>query len=227
MDCYKEKISDILKNAKKYHDKFYEVEKFCGPSLHFHRRTLEMISSSNFELYLEFLYATLVSWGMHRTGKSGPKMQSFDIFKNSIIEIKKLIERARKINYSSITDVDWELLRKIFCNIQIMASGANLVGNSKAMAHLCPNIIPPIDRKYTLTYLEENNPDLKEEWNLMRKIIENFFIPVAKDNKFITMAKEWISNNQSQYLWDTSIFKVIDNLIIGAILVNEEKQTKS
>ncbi|MDL1971328.1 MAG: hypothetical protein LWW94_10290 [Candidatus Desulfofervidaceae bacterium] len=228
MNDYKEKKLDILNNAEKYHDKFYKVEKFRGPSLYFHRRTLEMINSSNFDLYLEFIYATLASWGMHRMGQGGSKMQNFDVFKNSIMKIREQIEQAREIDYQSINDADWKLLKTIFCNIKVMASGTSLVGNSKVMAHLLPNIIPPIDREYTLRYLKGNTNiknEINVEWDLMREIIENFFIPVARNSNFTQKANNWI-DNQSEYPWDTSIFKVIDNLIIGAGLIDKEKKKK-
>ncbi len=61
MNKYQNKVSDILDNAEEYHDAYYEAETFRGPSLYFHRRTLEMANSDNFELYLEFIYATLAS----------------------------------------------------------------------------------------------------------------------------------------------------------------------
>jgi hypothetical protein len=187
---------------------------------------VEMINSPNFELYLEFIYATLASWGMHRMGKGGPKMQSFDIFKNSIMEIREQIEQAREIKYQNMKDADWELLKEVFCNINVMASGTRLVGNSKVMAHMIPNIVPPIDREYTLRYLKGNTNirnGIDFEWNLMREIIENFFIPVAKNTDFIIKANNWMAN-QSQYPWDTSIFKIIDNLIIGIGAINKEKK---
>jgi len=231
MNCYQDKILDILGNAEKYHDRFYEVEKLRGPTLYFHRRTLEMIGSSNFELYLEFIYATLASWGMHRIGPMGrgPKMQSFDVFKNSVIGIREQIEQARKIDYRDIKDADWKLLKEIFRNIRVMASGSRLVGNSKAMAHMIPNIVPPIDRKHTLKYLK-GSANLKNEidfeWNLMREIIENFFIPVAKHEDFVLKAKNWIAN-QSQFPWDTSLFKIIDNLIMAAAGFGRPKQKMS
>jgi len=225
---YKDKISDILTNAEKYHDKFYEVEKFSGPSLYFHRRTLEMINSSNFELYLEFIYATLASWGMHRMGQGGSKMQSFDIFKNSITKIRKQIESARRINYQSINNQGWEIIKEIFCNIKIMASGTSIVGNSKVMAHLIPNLIPPIDREYTLRFLKSNTSiknGMDVEFNLMREIIECFFILIAKNTVFIKKANNWIGN-QAKYPWDTSILKVVDNLVIGVGLIAKENKKK-
>jgi hypothetical protein len=218
MNNYQNKVSDILNNAEEYHAAYYKAETFHGPSLYFHRRTLEKANSDNFELYLEFIYATLASWGMHRMGKGGAKMQGFDVFKRSVLGIKNKIEEAKKINYQNVTNSDWELLEKIFRSIKVMASGISIVGNSKVMAHMIPNIVPPVDREYTLKYLKGNTNiknGLDYEWKLMKEIISEFFIPVAKDTEFVRKANSWIAN-QSEYPWDTSIFKVIDNLVIGA-----------
>ena len=177
-----------------------------------------MINSDNFELYLEYIYATLASWGMHRMGKGGSKMQSFDVFKESILKIKDKIGEAKKINYQNVTESDWEVLEKIFCGIKVMASGTSIVGNSKVMAHMVPNIVPPIDREYTLKYLKGNTNirnGIDYEWKLMKEIISEFFIPIARNTEFVKKANDWIAD-QSKYPWDTSVFKVIDNLVIGA-----------
>ena len=56
---------------------------------------------------------------------------------------------------------------------------------------------PPIDREYALRYLKGNTNirnGIDFEWNLMREIID------------------WMAN-QSQYPWDTSIFKIINNFL--------------
>jgi len=114
---------------------------------------------------------------------------------------------------------DWFLLEKIFRNINVMESRASLVGNSKVMAHLLPNIVPPIDREHTLKYLRGNTNiknDLDYEWKLMHEIIGTFFIPIAGDMTFLRKANTWI-NDQLSFPWDTSILKVIDNLVVGII----------
>jgi hypothetical protein len=49
----------------------------------------------------------------------------------------------------------------------------------------------------------------------MKGIISEFFIPVASDKEFIDKITKWMER-KDQYPWDTSIFKVIDNLIIGS-----------
>jgi hypothetical protein len=115
-------------------------------------------------------------------------------------------------------EANWLILEHIFRSIRVMASATILVGNSKVMAHLCPNIAPPIDREYTLFYLKGNKNirnDPTYEWTLMREIIEELFIPVAKNPQILTLAENWMSD-QEKWPWDTSIFKTIDNLVIGS-----------
>ncbi len=218
MSRYTHKIADVLINKDKYHKSFYRVKNFTGPSLYFHRLALELRHDSDRQRYLDSIYATLASWGMHRMGPGGSKMVEMVIFKQSVSELWDDIRAATQISYHTITDAEWLLLKKIFDGIQIMQSGTRLVGNSKVMAHLVPNIIPPIDRAYTLKFLKGNTiikNDARHEWAMMKEIISEFFIPVAKDAGFRVRAESWI-NDQQAYPWDTSEFKVIDNLLIGA-----------
>ncbi|MDQ3666537.1 MAG: hypothetical protein M3410_08150 [Acidobacteriota bacterium] len=71
MRLYQERVADILTNAERYHSAYYQAETFRGPSLYFHQRALETRESADFSLHIEYVYATLASWGMHRMGKRG------------------------------------------------------------------------------------------------------------------------------------------------------------
>ena len=218
MDQYQDKVSDILTNVEKYHEAYYLAETFRGPSLYFHHRSLATRNLEDIVKHLEYVYATLASWGMHRMGRGGSKMQSFETFRKSIEPLRGKITEAQKIDFKRMHETDWSILNEIFLGIKIMASGTSLVGNSKVMHHMMPNIVPPIDREYTLRYLRGNTNianDLDHEWGIMKGFISDFFVPVARDQKFISKAYTWISN-QERYPWDTSIFKVVDNLVIGA-----------
>lgn len=101
-----------------------------------------------------------------------------------------------------------------------MASGTSLIGNSKVLAHLLPNLVSPIDRAYTLFFLFGSNGfqnDLEYEWKLMRKIHEEFYHPISNNQNFQSKAKEWMEYMDNKYQWDTSLLKTIDNLVIGAV----------
>ena len=214
----KEKTADILTNSEKYHEAYYEAETFRGPSLYFHRRALETRNSFRSVAHLEYVYATLASWGMHRMGKGGSKMQSFDVFSRSVEALGDKLSEAQTFALQEMNDGKWRLLSDIFRNLAVMSSGTSLVGNSKVMHHILPNIVPPIDREYTLWFLVGNKSiknDLDGEWKLMKDIISDFFIPVATNREFEVTALRWISRTD-QYPWDTSILKIVDNLVIGS-----------
>jgi hypothetical protein len=49
----------------------------------------------------------------------------------------------------------------------------------------------------------------------MREFLSAFFYPVSRDHGFRTIATAWIAD-QVQFRWDTSVLRVIDNLVIGA-----------
>jgi hypothetical protein len=151
-------------------------------------------------------------------GPRGSKMQSFETFCQSIEPLQDQIAQAQQFDSGQMTQQQWSVLRSIFQSIRIMATGTSLVGNSKVMHHMMPNIVPPIDREYTLRYLRGNiniSNNLDSEWEIMKEIISDFFAPAASDQGLIQRARRWIAS-PDEYPWDTSIFKVIDNLIIGA-----------
>jgi hypothetical protein len=218
VNLYEAKVKDILENADKYHQTFYEIETFSGPSLYFHQRALAMQQNPCSLEQLEYIYATLAAWGMHRMGKAGAKMKSFDDFYRSIGCLQARIVEAKQFNLYGLSDEKWLCLEGIFKGIHVMRSGTTLVGNSKVMHHILPNIVPPIDRSYTLWFLHGNtyaDNDLSGEWLVMKRIISDFFIPVASNEEFLKKAGSWMER-KSEFPWDTSILKIIDNLIISS-----------
>jgi hypothetical protein len=210
----------IIENLSALHDLFYHEDKikFTGPSLYFHRKTIDLKNQGVFDQnYCESIYATVVSWGMHRMGPKGAKMRYFDVFSTSILSQKSDIAQ---INAKTIYDINeslWEKMFTIFCKIEIMDSDSILVGNSKVLAHLFPNIIAPIDREYTMNYIfgSKQIPKSKEsQFDLFRSIHETFYYEILKNNSFRKNADAWVKN-QEKYKWDTSLIKIIDNLVIA------------
>lgn len=218
MSLYLARVSDILMNVDEYHGAYYQSETFRGPSLYFHQRALQTRNSAKLSIHLEYVYATLTSWGMHRLGKGGSKMLPFDTFLQSVESLKDRIAEAQHFTPQKMRSAEWGILNEVFRGIKVMASGTSLVGNSKVMHHMMPNIVPPIDREYTLRYLRGNTNirnDLDSESKIMKEIISDFFIPIACDAKFNLKATKWMAS-QGEYPWDTSMLKIVDNLVIGS-----------
>lgn len=215
---YDDKVRELLLNIENYHDAYYKAETFRGPSLYFHERALATRHDFTSVTHLEYVYATLASWGMHRMGRGGSKMRSFKTLYQSVQTLKDRIAEAQTFDFYEMPEIKWAVLREIFCGIKVMASGTTLVGNSKVMHHMLPNIIPPIDREYTLRFLCGSTTiknDLETEWLTMKETISQFFIPVASDETFYSKTEQWMGKKED-YPWDTSVLKVVDNLIIGS-----------
>jgi hypothetical protein len=218
MSPYDSKFRELLDNADLWHHAYYCADTFRGPSLYFHQRALATRDSPGSLQHLEYVYATLASWGMHRMGKGGSKMQRFDLFRASIEPLADRIRKAQNFTPGTMDETCWDLLKEIFVRLKVMASGTSLVGNSKVMHHMMPNIVPPIDREYTLRILRGNTNianDLGKEWGTMRSMIEGFFIPLACEQSFAAKATKWMADERA-WPWDTSPMKVIDNLLIGS-----------
>ena len=210
------RVRETLEQADRFYVAFHAADTFGGPSLYFHRRALETRHAPVSPQHLEYVYAALASWGMHRMGVGGSKMRAFDAFRASVEPLEHQIAQAQSFIPSAMSETDWSTLRQIFFGLKIMASRTSLVGNSKVMHHMLPNIVPPIDREYTLRYLYSTTTianNIDKEWRKMREIISGFFIPVSSDAAFAARADAWIA---LQRPWDTSVMKVIDNLLIGS-----------
>ena len=98
-----------------------------------------------------------------------------------------------------------------------MATGTSLVGNSKVMAHALPNLVAPVDRKYTLRFLFGNTNianNLERGWEKLQMILRDFFYPVLREEAFKLKAREW-DERRAEFRWDTSPLKIADNLVIG------------
>jgi hypothetical protein len=218
----------LLANLDEAHEAYYRAATFAGPSLHFHLRALEAVQANDFEQAVEYVYATLTSWGMHRMGSGGSKMREFCEFRESLRIVWPVVLQLQDKTSTSLDDRDWRNLRTAFCGIRCMASGTSLVGNSKVMAHLLPNLIPPIDREYTLKFLFRHGRianGVELEWKKLEQILNGFFYPIAQLPLFQQKAKEWLTQ-RDRFKWDTSALKITDNLVIGlSKMIRREKES--
>lgn len=213
-DLQRTQLLNALDDA---HDAYHRSEPFGGPSVYFHTKALEAARARNFERFAECAYAMLASWGMHRMGAGGSKMRKFEDFQTSLQNVWAAALRLQAKTPSNLGVEDWSALRTIFCGSRCMASGTSLVGNSKVMAHLLPNLIPPVDREYTLKFLFGHgriNNAIESEWTTLQRILTDFFYPILTSPLFQAKAKVWLAEDKWRS-WDTSELKIADNLVVG------------
>ncbi len=198
---------------------------WAGPAMYFHKKTLNYLNqrlNQNEEYqnilsdneFLESLYATLATWGLHNM--TGPFMIDFDPFKAKIENLGTFLEDLRNYNlrnnWENIEEKKEEIKDK-FSEIRITTfENTYLVANSKLFFHLNPNIFPIVDRRYILSYFYGNNyhPTGNAQKEVYWDIMEEY-------QKFLSRKYEVITNIKREFKVENWIpdLKIIDNIVIG------------
>jgi len=230
-----QRVEALAANFETYHRTFLDSEVFSGPSAHFHLRTLSRLRSHRSfdsliedDQYFELLYATLISWGLHRMGPGNAKLTDFNEF---VASCRALLARiASLFGQSILTLTDNEAARvagmvgqAIEQQTGITESHSPLVANSKAVHHFLPDLVPPVDRAYTLKFsFERSDPPggVAETFEL----IFQGFAQIAKANApYIRDAVARGMGASGPRAWDSSHAKVLDNVLIGWVRVHPRK----
>ena len=216
---YAAQLETFLSCLGESHGSYHASGVFGGPSLYFHKRALAEARVGEVEKFAEASYAMLASWGMHRMGSGGAKMTDFDTYAESLRKAWPALEALRGVTPSSLKEEDWSGLEKAFMSITAMQSACSLVANSKVLAHAVPDLVPPVDREYTIRFLHGHKqlPKQKEgEWKMLRQFLEHFFYPALEDDRFQAAYRGW-DQPGSDLPWNTSQLKTVDNLVVGYV----------
>jgi hypothetical protein len=163
-------------------------------------------------------------------GQTKTKMVDFDIFKNSILKQKPRLLELKDIKIENI-NVDQLIakLKDICFSFKVSMSNSKIVGNSKTLAHILPNLVPPIDRQYTVRFFT-NEPISKDNIKGLYKDLSNFKT-IDEEKKYFDhiLNKTFdfinlISGDKNIILdteFNTSYPKIFDNFIM--IYVKKEK----
>lgn len=179
----------FLRDRQRYFDGAYE--QFCafgGPCVYFHRECLaagEADFLSN--RHIEMLYATLTAWGMHRMGDSDTaktKLTEWDQFRDSLLSGRAALEPLRDADLLKLSEDDYSkavsTLSPYYRALRLSVSGATIVVNSKALYHLLPHLIPPIDRQYTIRFFRHP----PEKWRNAKGKFTTITLPAGVEAQF-------------------------------------------
>ena len=153
---------------------------------------------------------------MHRMGKTMTKLRNFNNFKNEILEQRSLLFELEDFKIWEIDYLQFnsnqKTIEQILDSMKVTKAYANLVANSKVLHHILPNLIPPIDRRYTLAYFGINTmlPSQKPASEIFKHLYPKF-VEISKELESHIKAK--VDPNSDN--WNTSFTKIIDNAIIG------------
>ena len=156
---------DLITNFEDYYSRSLEVLKeFGGPSVYFHTQCIKE-QGMHFlsDRHIELIYATLASWGMHRMGDprtTKTKLHEFTDFKNSILCSRNSLQELKEKNFALIDENQYtsllKCIKETYSKLEVSISDASVVGHAKTLAHILPNLIPPIDRQYTIRFFTQD-----------------------------------------------------------------------
>ena len=229
---------DLAKKLKCYFKNSYEkFLEFGGPSVHFHNLCMEECRS-NFlsDRHVELIYATLTGWGMHRMGPPQGKLTCWEEFHKSILCHKEDWSRLRKYNVTEITLKKYiKILQEIkgpYLNLNISRSNQTIVAHSKTLFHIVPDLIPPIDREYTMnffnsggkTWTDSSGKEKRISKNTLGRIKEepeaqfNMFLGICVNVKKLGDELSW--KDDPDYPDHATPLKAIDNAIVNFMKTN-------
>lgn len=215
---YNKLVADIL--AGKI-NATVKVASFGGPSAYFHQRAIDECRTRFLSNeHIEMVYATLVAWGMHRTGKGGAKMPVYSDFHNSIMVVSQILQkyqntRIESVTASNIEQVISDLSEICFGPNAVNGSTTNskLVSASKILAHILPDLVPPMDRQYTIRFFNKR----KHNYTLSIKDEQQFFEDTMRcmwefyqDSQILRTMQPFVQSGAA-----CSLPKLFDDLIIA------------
>lgn len=225
---------DLIINIDHYYKRSLEVMKeFGGPSIYFHVQAIkEQENDFLSDRHIEMIYATLASWGMHKMGDpeiTKAKMVEFPEFKHSIVKHRDRLQQLYSLRMDSCSQEQYgkhiDDLKQTYYSLKVSISDATIVAHSKTLAHILPNLIPPIDRQYTIRFFTQKKTEFFTESGKYRPVN----LPQRLDAQFADFKKychkmKMLFDKCNQQLFtidketfNTSFPKIIDNLIMAFV----------
>ena len=209
-----QRIDELCHDIETYLDSFRRKCPFSSEQLMLHVKTINLrfrLGSVDAALesddFIRYLWLTLRAWGLNARGT---RLLPLEDFKQTLIDHR---DHISELDGVKIDDADLPVrsialkLWRLVDEIRVSKAGNPVVSGSKTLHHLLPELVLPIDRKYTRRFFKfwmsyfQYNPE-----RVFIYIWEKAALIAHKINlrRYIGWTK-----------WCTSITKVLDNAIVG------------
>jgi hypothetical protein len=213
-----ERVEDLSKDLPRLVQVFENAERFSGPSLHFHRRAIDTRrglgsarAAIDSDQFVEFVYATLTAWGMHRMGPGNTKLREFEVVCGSLRSNRDTIGALDGLSLSQLAQAQLDTVAsqawKLVDALTISIAEAKIVANTKALHHVLPDLIPPIDRTYTFNFFYSRAMLSISEEEAFHEMFSRFHRIAAQN---AVALRRLLGPG-----WNTSETKVLDNAVVG------------
>jgi len=183
--------------------------------LEYHRETIDRrfelgsaAAAVTDERFQHALYKTLKAWGI---GVRGSRLKPFNEFaavlsrhEEAVAQFETTLLDDRQLAIGATADALWTLQSKLL----IVENAATLVPVTKALHHVLPGLVVPMDREYTQMFFGWQKPQFQYGQSIC--FVEAF-------STFVQIAR---AVNPSKYVnggWNSCRTKVIDNALVGLL----------
>ena len=197
---------------------------FSDWAWHIHRETMtvrkqfDSVSDAieSYDFIVKHIGYTLVAWGMD--GQKAELVPRADFF-SRIKENKTYMVILERFSISDLRDrLDIDELWKIIHFLRLSQTNSQVVTGSKALHHLLPRLLPPIDREYTSRFFTPphlktvRDPNTRSQF---KSIVKGFgyIIELIEEQHGVGYLPSLVGATD----WATSETKLIDNAIIGFV----------
>lgn len=226
--------NDLVEHIAEYYNESVGVlQDFGGPSIYFH---VQAIHAQHHDFmshrHLEMIYATLASWGMHRMGDPDEvkaKMVDFAEFRASLLDQKPILARLLEMKMHECSEDQYlgylTALHPVYASMRVSISQSTLVSHAKVLAHILPDLIPPIDRQYTVRFFTQDHRHFFTSSGKYRAVV----VPVGAEEQFDTFVGYALRIKRMFDRCDRSMFhlnpetfntsypKIMDNVIMAFV----------
>ena len=159
--------------------------------------------------YIKCVYSLLKKWNMDQ---QRAKLSELNVFIKSIIDNSDTLRKISEQTLMTLEESTIKTLSDLFEGLNLVQTKSPLVTFSKTLHFFLPNLVMPIDRKYTCDFFNIHpnvNSGKEKETQL------DIFISLLK-----AISKFSRNNDLSRLIdpdsdWNLNIPKIIDNMIIG------------
>jgi hypothetical protein len=172
--------------------------------------------------FIKSVYKILISWGMN---SQGAKLSDFTDFKESIISNKETIQKLQGYRLEEIDSfgIIEEDIKSLFENLNLVKTNSKFVTFAKTMHFFVPNLLMPMDGKYTVTFFYGNASALyygsvhnRDEKH--RQMYKYIFEDTRKYARKLMSKGDFLNDG-----WSRNVPKLIDSLIIAYVKKKNEK----
>ena len=222
-----QRVRQLCEHFERYADIFEKEVLFTGPSLYFHKKTLLIRREHGGSVagcvadadFMDSLYATLTSWGMHRMGPGNAKLVEHSAFLESFRREQDVLCSLERFRIDEVGEADLpsvtETLWRSISALRIGIGESKIVAGTKALHHLLPDLVPPIDRRYTVRFFFEYPNAIQGDDAKQRKKFCAMYPVLASIGVACRSAIQLRVARAAGM--DTSFTKIIDNAIVGYV----------